>query len=156
MTARVQRQIAGLFVAEERGSHELKGGDAIPARACERRRTALRATPYHAAFPRRYRSATQSKSSSTVPRADQRCGQNMMLPSSFFGWSPPLYSNPSWNLTSESWYSCFMYLLGAFGSSGLVIDPSAPTLKKISGAPGTALSLAYRPVILPLASVSYP
>ena len=25
MTARVQRQIAGLFVAEERGSHELKG-----------------------------------------------------------------------------------------------------------------------------------
>jgi transcriptional regulator with AAA-type ATPase domain len=25
MTARVQRQIAGLFVAEERGTHELKG-----------------------------------------------------------------------------------------------------------------------------------
>jgi hypothetical protein len=25
VTARVQRQIAGLFVAEERGSHELKG-----------------------------------------------------------------------------------------------------------------------------------
>jgi hypothetical protein len=25
ITARVQRQVAGLFVAEERGSHELKG-----------------------------------------------------------------------------------------------------------------------------------
>jgi class 3 adenylate cyclase len=25
VTARVQRQVAGLFVAEERGSHELKG-----------------------------------------------------------------------------------------------------------------------------------
>ena len=55
MTAIVQRQIAGLFVAEERGSHELKG---VPEPVtlfqlgCERRRTALRATRSHAAFPR--------------------------------------------------------------------------------------------------------
>ena len=30
VTARVQRQVAGMFVAEERGSHELKGGSAAP------------------------------------------------------------------------------------------------------------------------------
>ena len=46
VTARVQRQVAGLFVAEERGSHALKGVpepiDAVPARPGERRRTPLR------------------------------------------------------------------------------------------------------------------
>jgi class 3 adenylate cyclase len=51
ITARVQRQIAGLFVAEERGSHELKGvpepGDTFPARAGEWGRTTRRAAPSH-------------------------------------------------------------------------------------------------------------
>ena len=46
VTARVQRQVAGLFVAEERGSHALKGVPepigAVPARSRERRRTPLR------------------------------------------------------------------------------------------------------------------
>jgi class 3 adenylate cyclase len=44
VTARVQRQVAGLFVAEERGSHELTqgrtgAGDSVPDRACEWWRT---------------------------------------------------------------------------------------------------------------------
>ena len=46
VTARVQRQVAGLFVAEERGSHDAQrragAGDSVPARAGERRRTPLR------------------------------------------------------------------------------------------------------------------
>ena len=58
VTARVQRQIAGLFVAEERGTHDLKG---VPepvtlfrAGAGEWRRTPFGATPSHAACrPRR-------------------------------------------------------------------------------------------------------
>ena len=58
VTARVQRQVAGLFVAEERGTHTLKGRArahrAVPARARERRRTPLRAAQSHAACrPRR-------------------------------------------------------------------------------------------------------
>ena len=39
VTSRVQRQITGLFVAEERGSHELGAGDAVSAYTGERRRT---------------------------------------------------------------------------------------------------------------------
>jgi class 3 adenylate cyclase len=46
ITARVQRQVAGLFVAEERGTHTLKGvpepAVLFPARPRERRRTPLR------------------------------------------------------------------------------------------------------------------
>ena len=58
VTARVQRQVAGLFVAEERGSHELKGVPEpvtlYPDRAGERRRTPRRAAPSDAARrPRR-------------------------------------------------------------------------------------------------------
>ena len=53
VTARVQRQVAGLFVIEERGSHELKGVPepvtAIPIGAGERWRTPRRAAPSHAA-----------------------------------------------------------------------------------------------------------
>ena len=53
VTARVQRQIAGLFVAEERGSHRTQrragAGDAVPARAGERWRTPRGAAPSHAA-----------------------------------------------------------------------------------------------------------
>ena len=53
VTARVQRQIAGLFVAEERGTHELKGvpraGDAVPDRTGERWWTPRRPAPSHAA-----------------------------------------------------------------------------------------------------------
>ena len=53
VTARVQRQIAGLFVAEERGSHELKGVPEpvtlVSRRAGERRRTPRGAAPSHAA-----------------------------------------------------------------------------------------------------------
>ena len=105
MTARVQRQIAGLFVAEERGSHELKGVPE-PVTLFQLVRAAADGAQGHA-ISRRVSSslpvlATQSKSPSTVTRTDQGCGQNMMSPSSFFGWSWPLYSNPSWNLTSES------------------------------------------------------
>src|SRR3954447_1006809 len=109
MTARVQRQIAGLFVAEERGSHELKGVPE-PVTLFQLVRAAADGAQGNA-ISRRVSSslpvlATQSKSPSTVTRADQ--GQNMMSPASFFGRSWPLYSNPSWNLTSESWYSSFM------------------------------------------------
>ena len=47
VTASVQRQIAGLFVVEDKGAHELKGvagaDRALPDRARERRRPALRA-----------------------------------------------------------------------------------------------------------------
>ena len=58
VTARVQRQVAGLFVAEERGTHALKGvpgaDGAVPAGARERRRPALGAAQSHAAGrPRR-------------------------------------------------------------------------------------------------------
>ena len=58
VTARVQRQVAGLFVAEERGTHTLKGVPEpvmlVPARARERRRASLRAAPSDAARrPRR-------------------------------------------------------------------------------------------------------
>ena len=58
VTARVQRQVAGLFVAEERGTPRTQrragAGDAVPARAGERRRTPLGAAPSHAARrPRR-------------------------------------------------------------------------------------------------------
>ena len=53
VTARVQRQIAGLFVAEERGTHELKGVpepvDAVPACTSERRGTTCGPAPSHAA-----------------------------------------------------------------------------------------------------------
>ena len=52
-TAKVQRQVAGLFVAEDRGAHALKGVpepiDALPDRARERRRPALRAAGADAA-----------------------------------------------------------------------------------------------------------
>ena len=53
VTARVQRQVAGLFVAEERGTHTLKGraraDGAVPARSREWRRPPLRAAQSHAA-----------------------------------------------------------------------------------------------------------
>jgi class 3 adenylate cyclase len=52
MTARVQHQVAGLFVVEERGSHELKGvlePVTIPTCAGKRWRTPLRAASSHAA-----------------------------------------------------------------------------------------------------------
>ena len=46
VTAAVQRQVAGLFVAEDKGPHELKGvpgkPDALPPRARQRRRAARR------------------------------------------------------------------------------------------------------------------
>ena len=51
VTARVQRQVVGLFVAEERGSHELKGvlgaRDTLSARAGERWRPPRWAAPSH-------------------------------------------------------------------------------------------------------------
>ena len=58
VTARVQRQVAGLFVAEERGIARAQGragaDSAVPARPRERRWTPLRAAPAHAARrPRR-------------------------------------------------------------------------------------------------------
>ena len=58
VTARVQRQVAGLFVAEERGRHALKGvpepTGSVPAGPRERRRTPLRRAQSHAAGrPRR-------------------------------------------------------------------------------------------------------
>ena len=58
VTAQVQRQVAGLFVAEERGTHNAQGraraDGAIPPGARERRRTPLRAAQSHAARrPRR-------------------------------------------------------------------------------------------------------
>jgi class 3 adenylate cyclase len=50
--ARVQRQVAGLFVAEECGNHELKGvaraGNVVQDRPGKPRRTSRRATPPHA------------------------------------------------------------------------------------------------------------
>ena len=53
VTARVQRQVAGLFVAEERGSHELKGVPEpvtlLPDRPSERRWAPRRPAPPHAA-----------------------------------------------------------------------------------------------------------
>ena len=52
VTARVQRQVAGLFVAEERGSSYAQGcagaGDAVPARSGERWRTPRGTAPSHA------------------------------------------------------------------------------------------------------------
>ena len=58
ITARVQRQIAGLFVAEDRGAHALKGVPEptvlVQARARERRRPPRRAAQSDAARrPRR-------------------------------------------------------------------------------------------------------
>jgi class 3 adenylate cyclase len=57
ITARVQRQVAGLFVVEERGTHKLKGraraDAAVPARPRERRRTPFRrASAYALRRPR--------------------------------------------------------------------------------------------------------
>ncbi len=54
ITAQVQRQVAGLFVVEERGSHALKGVPEPTAlfrlvRPGERRRTPLQRAPAHAA-----------------------------------------------------------------------------------------------------------
>ena len=53
VTARVQRQVAGLFVAEERGTHTTQRGartdDAVPARSRQRWRPPFRAAPSHAA-----------------------------------------------------------------------------------------------------------
>ena len=53
VTARVQRQIAGLFVAEERGSHRIQrragAGDPVPPGAGERCPTPRGAAPSHAA-----------------------------------------------------------------------------------------------------------
>jgi class 3 adenylate cyclase len=52
VTARVQRQVAGLFVAEERGGHTLKGAPSrwrYSAWCGERRRTPLRAAQFDAA-----------------------------------------------------------------------------------------------------------
>ena len=58
VTARVQRQVAGLFVAEERGTPYAQGraraGGPVPARPGERRRTPFRRAQSHAADrPRR-------------------------------------------------------------------------------------------------------
>ena len=59
VTARVQRQVAGLFVAEERGSHELEGVpepvSSLPHRSGKRRRTPRRTTTPHAACRSRRR-----------------------------------------------------------------------------------------------------
>ena len=60
ITARVQRQVAGLFVAEERGSHDLKGvlatGDAVQDCKGERRGASAHPTASHAdGRPRRGR-----------------------------------------------------------------------------------------------------
>jgi class 3 adenylate cyclase len=53
VTAQVQRQVAGLFVAEERGTHALKGvpepDRAVPARSREWRRPPFRAAQSHPA-----------------------------------------------------------------------------------------------------------
>jgi class 3 adenylate cyclase len=60
VTARVQRQIAGLFVAEERGSHELKGVPEPVALFRLVRRAAAAATPAHV-ISRRSSAATRKR-----------------------------------------------------------------------------------------------
>ena len=74
VTAAVQRQIAGLFVAEDKGAHALKGvpaaGDALSHRAGERGRAAQRSARAHAL--RRPRGGSRAAHAPLGARAGRR------------------------------------------------------------------------------------
>ena len=71
VTARVQRQVAGLFVAEERGGHTLKGAPSrwrYSAWCGERRRPPLRAAQFDAAGRPRRRNGDPDAALGEIPK----------------------------------------------------------------------------------------